>query len=187
MGNSRIRELTEIALTGVLAFLLSFIKLKLSPSLSASLAVIPLWLFALRRGWGNGAVAGLLYGLLRIITGTASYLTIFQVVIEYPFAYLLAGIAGFWASRAQNFAATGNRMQLGITAGIATFAAAAAEYFIHFLAGWVFWASFAPEGMSAWLYSLLTNGASGIATWFIGFIAIFLILLAAPRLITDKK
>lgn len=187
MGQSRIREITETALVGVLAFLLSFIKLKLSPSLSASLAVIPLWLFALRRGWVNGAVAGLLYGLLRVITGTASYLTLFQVLIEYPFAYLLAGVAGIWATQAQQYAASGDRKHLAMTTALATFAAAVAEYFIHFLAGWVFWASYAPEGMSGWLYSLVTNGASGIATWLIGFIAIFLILIAAPRLITANK
>ncbi|MDO4680739.1 MAG: energy-coupled thiamine transporter ThiT [Aerococcus sp.] len=186
MENKRLQLMIEIALSAVIAYLLSFIPLKIGSSYSINLSLLALWLLALRRGWKSGVAGGALLGLLQLVTGQASILTIFQAIIEYPFAFTLAGLAGLWQAQLHNELTTKQGEGMLVTSALATFVACFAEYIIHFIAGWIFWASYAPEGMSPAIFSLVANASSGFATWLVCWLILYFLIKTAPRLVLAK-
>ena len=67
------------------------------------------------------------------------------------------------------------------------FVGVGARYFWHFVAGVVFWGSYALWGMNPWLFSLVMNGASGLATGIVTLIVLLGIKRTIPSLFTGKK
>ncbi|EOH94093.1 energy-coupled thiamine transporter ThiT [Enterococcus villorum] len=177
----------EGTIVAALALVLSFIPLQIGSSFSISLGQIPLTLFALRRGWKAGIFAGFIWGILHFPTGQVYYLSVIQVLIEYPIAFTFAGFAGLFSSRLQQSLKNGNKK--GVTANIVwgTFVGVGARYFWHFVAGVVFWGSYALWGMNPWLFSLVMNGASGLATGIVTLIVLLGIKRTIPSLFTGKK
>ncbi|MDO4671071.1 MAG: energy-coupled thiamine transporter ThiT [Aerococcus sp.] len=186
MENRRLQLMVEVALSAVIAYLLSFVPLKIGSSYSINLSLLALWLLALRRGWKGGVAGGALLGLLQLVTGQASILTIFQAIIEYPFAFTLAGLAGLWYVPVHQQLKNSDNKGVLTTTALATFVACFTEYIIHFFAGWVFWAAYAPEGMSPALFSLIANGVSCIATWFVCWLVLYFLIKTSPRLVLAK-
>lgn len=186
MQNKELQLMIETALSAVIAYLISFIPTNIGSNFSVNLPLLVLWLLALRRGWEAGVAGGALFGLLKLVTGQAYILTIFQAILEYPFAFTLAGLAGLWQLQVQKQASSAEKKGLLATTALATFVAGLAEYVIHFFAGWVFWASYAPEGMSPALFSFLANGASFLATWVVCWIILYLVVKTSPRLIQAR-
>ena len=92
-----------------------------------------------------GMLTGFLFGILSLFFNPYILHPI-QVLFDYPLPYLALGIAGFFP----------NKRILGAIAAIFS------RYFFHFISGVVFFGSFAPEGMSPWIYSLTVNGLLGL-------------------------
>jgi len=115
---------------------------------SVELTMIPLAVYALRRGgwWGIGA--GLVFGVLKCLLGGGIAYGWQALVLDYAAAFAVVGIAGFFAARPVNGALFGGF----------------ARYLVHVLSGVVIWGEWMPEqflglGMrSVWLYSFLYNG-----------------------------
>lgn len=84
----------EGTLVVALAMVLSFIPLQIGSSFEISLGQIPLTLFALRRGWKAGILSGFIWGILHFPTGQVYYLSVIQVLIEYPIAFTFASLQG---------------------------------------------------------------------------------------------
>lgn len=181
------RVWVEGTIVAALAMVLSFIPLQIGSSFSISLGQIPLTLFALRRGWKAGVMSGFIWGILHFPTGQVYYLSVIQVLIEYPIAFTFAGFAGLFAGKVQSSFAKDEpkQMRQAIIAG--ALAGAGARYFWHFVAGVVFWGSYALWGMNPWLFSLVMNGASGIATGAVTIIVLLIIQKTMPALFVPEK
>lgn len=166
----------EGTIMAALGIVLSFIPLNIGSSFSISLGQIPLIVFALRRGVKAGMAAGLVWGLLHFVTGMAYFLTPVQVVLEYPIADACLGLAGIYALKLQNGLTRDNRRQATIAAIQGVFLGTFVRYIFHFIAGWIFWGAYALWGMKPWLFSLVMNGISGLATALASLIAVLILL-----------
>lgn len=161
MRNTNLITMIEGAIIAAAAVALSFIPLNTANAdFDLSLGLIPLGVYALRRGLMPGMAVGLVWGLLLIVLGKAFILTIPQVLIEYPVAFAFGGFGGIFAGRLRHMLAEENMakaVQAVIMSGVF---AAVARWFFHFWAGVFFWGSYAPAGMSPYWYSFIFNGAS---------------------------
>ncbi len=173
MGNRQLKVWIEGTIVAALALVLSLIPTSIGSSFSISLGSIPLTLYAFRRGTKAGLLSGLIWGLLHFPTGQVYFLSVVQVLIEYPLAFTFAGMAGVYSKKIQQAIKEGNQTKrtIGIIQG--TFVGIVARYFWHFVAGVAFWGSYALWGMSPVLFSLVMNGASGLAT---GVVTLFVLL-----------
>ena len=188
MRNTRLIIMIEGAIITGICVALSYIPLNTANAdFDLSLGLIPLGVYALRRGPAPGLAAGFVWGLLMIVLGKAFILSIPQVLLEYPLAFAFGGFGGVFSGLLRrklapvNAAgnATGNAgvtiagNATGSAAGnavgvipvvvFASISTAVARWFFHFWAGVVFWGSYAPPGMSPYLYSFIFNGTSAAA------------------------
>ena len=143
-----IRMLANASLCIALAFLLSFIRLYRMP-LGGSVtpaSMLPIFLFSYAYGVVPGLTVGLAYGLFQFIQG-GYVLSPAQVILEYPLAFALLGLAGMWRGRGDLPGYLGG-MALG----------AFGRFFCAFLAGVVFWGKPEDYAGSVYLYSFIYNG-----------------------------
>lgn len=172
-----IRVLTEIAIIAALAMALSFIPLSIS-WFEISLGTMLIVLISLRHGTGIAIITGLIWGLLHFVLGKVYFLSVPQVLIEYVLAFASAGLAGL---AAKPFKQTGKARYIVLAVIIGAFA----KYFWHFVAGVIFWSSYAWKGWGAVSYSLVINGVSGILTAVTAIIVLLVIYKVAPNLFKD--
>lgn len=171
MRDSRVRLIAEIALTLALALLLRRVTPFQMPFGGAiSLDMLPLFVFALRRGPVYGVLAGALYGVLDVMFEPAGSIVYWaQLILDFPLAYALVGLAGLFRPLVARGGRTGTA---GVVVGCVT--GGAARFVAHFLSGVVFFATTVmggplPAGISALssgtalraasVYSFLYNGA----------------------------
>ncbi|MEY8445804.1 energy-coupled thiamine transporter ThiT [Enterococcus ratti] len=177
----------EGTIVAALSLVLSLIPLQIGSSFEISLGQIPLTLFALRRGWKAGIFSGFIWGILHFPVGQVYYLSVVQVLIEYPIAFTFAGFAGLFSNRLQKSIKNENRKGITINIVLGTFVGAGARYFWHFVAGVAFWGSYALWGMNPWLFSLIMNGASGLATGVVTLVVLLGIKRTMPSLFIGTK
>lgn len=135
--------IAETAVFVSLATVLSYIKIGLAQggSVTAGSMVPILWL-ALRRGPKVGLFAATLYGIVQL--AAEPYIVHpAQVLLDYPIAFGVLGVAGFFQKRPY----------FGITLGIF------GRFIAHFISGIIFWSQFTPEGMTPEVYSAVYNGS----------------------------
>ena len=93
-------------------------------------------------------MGGLIWGLLQVVTGQAAggWLTLIQGFLEYFVAFSLIGISGVVKPALDKAIKQGNKVKslMVITEGILL--GSFARYLIHFIAGVIFWGSYAPKG-----------------------------------------
>ncbi|SHE41841.1 energy-coupled thiamine transporter ThiT [Clostridium fallax] len=105
-------------------------------------SMIPILLIGFMYGPYIGMLTGFLFGIINMIMDPY-ILNPVQVLFDYPLPYMCLGLTGFFR----------NRKMLG------AFIAIFARFLCHFISGVAFFGSFAPEGMSPWIYSLVVNGS----------------------------
>jgi len=166
---------------------LSFIPLNTAnASFDLSLGLIPLGIFALKRGALPAMAVGFIWGLLLIVLGKAYILSLPQVLLEYPVAFAFGGFGGIlapllWRELSED------RMGAAIrTIIFAALISAAARWSFHFLAGLIFWGSYAPEGMSPLAFSLFFNGISAAANALMLAVILPVLFRATRPLFKDK-
>ena len=186
MRTTATRIWVEGTIIAALSMALSFIPLSIGPSFSISLGQIPLAVFALRRGTKPAILAAFIWGMLHFPLGQAYFLSVIQVLIEYPIAFTFAGFTGVAAVKLRQALAENNlrSAQKQIIWGVLV--GAVARYFWHFVAGVVFWGSYALWGMNPWIYSLVMNGASGLATAVVTVIVLVILLKMIPTIFTPN-
>jgi len=152
--------IAETAVFVSLATVLSYIKIFSLPqggSVTAASMVPILWL-ALRRGPKVGLFAATLYGVVQLAAGPYIVHPA-QVLLDYPIAFGLLGVAGFFQKRPY----------IGVTLGII------GRFVAHFISGIIFWAIYAPEGMSPAVYSAAYNGGYLLVELVISIYVIYLL------------
>lgn len=147
------RVITEVGLAVALAAGLNFLKLFEAPQGgSVSLEMLPLFFVAFRRGAGTGILAGALFGFLNLFL-KPYIVTPVQFLLDYPVAFGVLGVAGWFAWRAKGGEPRFNRG--GLVAGV--IAGSALRFLSHLISGVAFFAQYAPKGQNVWLYSALYN------------------------------
>lgn len=145
--NTKLMCVCEGAIMVAFAVVLSFLKFKIWPNGgSIDLVMIPILVFAFRRGglWGIGA--GLIFGTIKcIVSGGIGY-GWQSILLDYSIAYAVVGVAGFFKNRPI----------------IGTIAAGAVRFFVHVLSGVYIWVYMPDEFLgiamtSIWGYSCLYN------------------------------
>lgn len=174
----------EGAIVAALAMALSFIPHFMgwfSPSFGAIVLVV----FALRRGLYPALFSGLVWGILHFVLGKVVYLSFSQVILEYIVAFGVMGFAGLLHHQFQS-AIRNEKQALAIFyILIASFIGVGIRYFWHFVAGFLFWGKYAPEGVSPYWYSFTVNGIAGLQTLIVT-IVVAILLLKYPRIYKER-
>jgi thiamine transporter len=178
MKTNNVSFLTEMAIMAALSIILGFIKFAgLWPQGgSVSLEMVPIFLMAFRRGLKAGILTGIVVGLLQLLINPYIVHPA-QVILDYPLAFGLAGIAGAFAPSLEQ--SNGRRMALMVT-GI--FVGCLLRLSSHVISGVIFFSEFAEE-MNVWLYSILYNGSFMAVIFLISAMAVILLTNAAPKLL----
>jgi len=152
--------IAEIVVFVALATVLSYLKLFSLPqggSVTAASMVPILWL-ALRRGPKVGLFAATVYGVVQLALGPEGIYYPAQVLLDYPIAFGLLGLAGFFQKRPF----------IGVTVGII------GRFVAHFLSGIIFFAIYAGE-MNPVIYSAVYNGGYLLVELVISIYVIYLL------------
>lgn len=154
--NKTLKRLTETAVMLGLATVLSLITVFKAPFGGAVTAasMVPIVLIAFRYKAKWGLLTGLLYGCIQLALdfgkigswGLSAQVFAGSVLLDYLLAFTVIGVAGFFAGK-----------KFGIFIG--TLVGLGLRFVCHFLSGVILFSSFAPEGMSPIVYSILYNGA----------------------------
>ena len=177
MKHQKILTLCEGAMSVALAFALGYVNIPTGGfGGSISLCMLPLALYALRRGWTWGMGAGLVFGVLKAIIGGGIAYGWQSLLLDYALAYALTGLAGL----------TPKKPVLGTVIG----ALGALLSFV--LSGVFVWGEYMPDvflGMAmknVWIYSFIYNFIYTAFNWLIAAIVIYF-LSKKTKLLQPEK
>lgn len=129
-----------VALAGALS-LISHSFFSLPQGGSINLGMVPIFWLTFRRGWKIGIFAGAVFGVVDLAIEPFIVHPI-QLSLDYPLAFAVLGLAGFFRKYPI----------VGVAVG------GAARFMSHFVSGIVYFADYAPAGMSPAIYSVIYNG-----------------------------
>ena len=148
MSHKSVRRLCEGALMIAMAEILSFLPLyKLPWGGAIDLAMLPVFLFCTRWGFGPGILVSASHAVLQTLFEGGIAIGWESIVGDFLLAYTVMGFAGL----CKNF-------YLGTLVG------SAARFLVHYVVGATIWAELMPETFfrmtmtSPWVYSALYNG-----------------------------
>jgi thiamine transporter len=154
------KVLAEMAIFTALATVLSTIVIYVMPqggSITLASMVPIIWL-ALRRGPKVGIVTGIIYGLIQFMLLPYAIDPI-QVLLDYPLAFAVLGVAGFFPEKPV----------LGATMGITL------RFLMHFIAGAVYWAPIYAPDVDPITYSSVYNASYLLPELIISGIILFIL------------
>lgn len=140
------KTITIIGVTVALTTVLNMLKVFQMPQ-GGSITLggmIPILLIALIYGPEVGMLTGFIYGFIDFLMGGYIAHPI-QVLFDYPLPFMMLGVAGYFKNK------DGIKVILGMVLAVLL------RFGCHFLSGVVFWGSYAPEGMSPYVYSFVYN------------------------------
>ncbi|WP_027726094.1 energy-coupled thiamine transporter ThiT [Tuberibacillus calidus] len=145
-----------------------------------SLEMVPLIVYALRRGFVWGIFAGFIYGFVNFIEGPY-YLNPIQYLLDYGLAFLLVGFAGLIVIKDSD-----SRSVMFWKAGLATVISMVLKFLSHYVSGIVFYGSNAPAGQPVALYSLIYNGSYVGPSMIFDLIVMILLASAIPKYLVRR-
>jgi thiamine transporter len=133
-----------VSMAGALA-LVSHFFFELPQGGTINIGMVPIFWLALRRGPKIGIFAGAVFGVVDLAI-EPFVINPVQFILDYPLAFACLGLAGFFR-------------QLTVAGPVAGVVVGGTCRFIsHFVSGVVYFASYAPPGMSPAVYSIIYNG-----------------------------
>ena len=138
------KTLAEIIILVALAGALSLISHSffiLPQGGSINVGMVPILWLALRRGCKIGIFGGAVFGVVDLAIG-AFVVNPAQLILDYPLAFAALGLAGLFRKYPV----------VGVVVGIT------GRFVSHFVSGIVYFATYAPAGMSPVVYSAIYNG-----------------------------
>ena len=191
MSKTTIRPMIEVALLATIAYILDLVTqpMSLGPWISLSFKMVPIFLLSFRWGVKAGAMGGFIWGLLQVVTGEAAggWLTPIQGFLEYFVAFSLIGLSGIVKPTLDKAIRDKKRVQTLTYITVGVVLGGFARYLIHYIAGVIFWGSYAPEGQSAYLYSLIVNSSSFIGETIASLIVFFILQEFLGRLLITEQ
>jgi thiamine transporter len=112
-------------------------------------------------GLRTGIMTGVAYGILQFIMGPYIYAPL-QVLLDYPLAFGALGLSGLFCNKKHG-------LIIGYIVGVL------GRYVFHVISGYVFFASYAPEGTNSMVYTLVYN-----ATYILPELILTVIILYMP-------
>ncbi len=110
-------------------------------------SMIPILFFALRWGFKPGIMVSFAYGLIQFMVGFQA-LGPWSILLDYVLAFGVLGVAGLFNKKGK---ITFIKSMMAIALALIS------RYIIHVISGAVLYASYAPEGQNAWIYSIIYN------------------------------
>lgn len=159
MRSERIRVMVEIALAVALAAALNWFGVRLPWNIAGgrvSLDMLPIFVVALRRGVLPGIIAGALWGMVDLMIDPYVVHPV-QLVLDYPLAFGLCGLAGLGSKSTRALMAAGRSTAAAASAAGWAVVGGAARFASHLVSGIIFFAANAPAGQPVVLYSALYN------------------------------
>jgi thiamine transporter len=154
------KVLAEMAIMIAVATVLSMIKTSLPYGGSVTLgSMVPILLISFRRDVKVGVTTGVIYGLVQMMVDGWFYSPV-GMFLDYPLAFGMIGLAGFFKKQPI----------VGVVVSLA------GRYVSHFISGVVFFAAYAPEGMSPVVYSAVYNATYMIPEVIISAVLIYLLV-----------
>lgn len=175
-----VQMLAEAGLTLALSFILSNIKLgQLPQGGSITLAsMFPLILFSIRWSACNGVIVGALFGIITLLFGSYPPIHPAQLILDYPLAYGFIGLSGISVSKDKKdiygylpFVVISHLLRMAS----------------HVASGVIFFAEYAPEGMSPFKYSLVYNASYMVPELIISIVFLFLLWKPLIRLVEKQN
>jgi thiamine transporter len=136
------KQLVYSAVAIALAVVCSMIKLFEMPA-GGSVTLLSMLFIVLIAYWYGpyvGIMTAVAYGLVQFVMEPIFY-TIPQMLLDYPLAFGALGLAGFFSKKKWG-------LQIGYVVGVI------GRFVFATLSGVIFFASYAPEGMNPWIYSI---------------------------------
>jgi len=161
------RVLAEMAIFTTLATVLSTIVIYVMPqggSITLASMVPIIWL-ALRRGPKVGVATAILYGLIQfammpyIAPVTNLLVAVIQVLLDYPLAFGVLGLAGYF----QRYPTVGAALGVSL------------RFVMSFLSGAFIWAGIYAVGLDPYVYSAVYNGSYMLPELIITVFIVFLL------------
>lgn len=188
MNNSKLVTLAEGALTVALSIALSYLKIPIGFAFggfggSVDLVMIPIIVYAIRRGGLCGMGAGLLFGTLKFFLAGGVAVNWQSMLLDYSLAYMMVGVAGF-ISRAKY------SIPLSV---LAAFAGCVGRFIIHYISGVTIYAEYMPEKFfnmtmtTPAFYSLLYNGSYMVPNTLLAIIICTLITVPINKAVKIKQ
>lgn len=141
------KQLVFSAAAIAISIVCSMIKLFEMPT-GGSVTLLSMLFIALIAYWYGpytGIITAVAYGLVQFVMEPIFY-TLPQMLLDYPLAFGALGLAGFFNKKKWG-------LQIGYLVGVA------GRFVFSTLSGVLFFASYAPEGMNPWIYSILYQGS----------------------------
>ena len=169
MKNKSLQNITEGAMMIALSLVLNLLRLPADwlggTGGSVELTMLPLMVYALRRGWLRGCAAGVLFGTLKCIIGGGIAYGWASLLLDYAAAFGVTGVAGLCKKSPAAGALAGSLCR----------------WAVHVLSGVILWGAWMPDmflghAMSnIWIYSLLYNGVYMAANTILAVVVIYLL------------
>ena len=159
------KQLTFCAVAMALALVTSFIKVASLP-MGGSITLFSMFFMCFigyLYGPKIGIMTGVAYGILQLIIEPYIYAPL-QVLLDYPL-----GLSGFFSKK-----------KFGLTTGVIV--GILGRYICHVISGYVFFASYAPEGMNPMIYTLGYN-----ATYIVPELIATVIVVSLPPVMKALK
>lgn len=140
------KQLVFSAVAIALAVVCGMIKLFEAP-MGGSVTLLSMLFVVLIAYWYGpyvGIMTAVAYGLVQFVMEPIFY-TLPQMLLDYPLAFGALGLAGFFHKKKFG-------LQIGYVVGVL------GRFVCSTLSGVIFFASYAPEGMNPWIYSMGYNG-----------------------------
>ena len=164
------KQLTFCAVAMALALVTSFIKVASLP-MGGSITLFSMFFMCFigyLYGPKIGIMTGVAYGILQLILEPYIYAPL-QVLLDYPLAFGALGLSGFFSKK-----------KFGLTTGVIV--GILGRYICHVISGYVFFASYAPEGMNPMIYTLGYN-----ATYIVPELIATVIVVSLPPVMKALK
>jgi len=153
MSNKNTRMITEGAIFLALAQVLSYLKLyELPNGGSVTLAMLPIFLYCIRWGFGPGMLVSFAFSCLQFLFDGGFAISWISIVGDYILAYTALGFAGLFRGKRGG-------LYIGSVVG------SCARFVVNYIVGATIWAEYMPEEFfnmtmtSPWIYSALYNGS----------------------------
>ncbi len=149
----KLRALCEGAIFIALAVVLSLLPVyKMPNGGSFDLAMLPIFVFCARWGFGPAMIASTVYGILQMLIEGGIAISWQSMLGDFIVAYAVLGVAGLFS-----------KMKGGFFVG--TVVGCVARFLVHYVVGATVWAEYMPETFfdmtmtTPWFYSALYNGS----------------------------
>lgn len=148
-----LRCICEGAIFIALATVLSLLPIwKMPQGGSFDLAMLPIFIFCIRWGFGPSMAASFVYGVIQLMLEGGIAVGWQSMLGDYIIAYTVLGLAGLFKGKKNGFF-------------IGTVVGCVARFLVHYVVGATVWAEYMPETFfnmtmtTPWFYSALYNGA----------------------------